>query len=379
MTAEHDALAIGQIGLGGITEIHRAGYELYSQPVVAGADPNAAARERFAADRTDAAVYERVEDLLADPAVGVIDLATPHHRNTRVPLMERIAASGKPVLIQKPLAMNYRDALEVTEICERSGVTAMVNQNMCFSPAALALERALLVDRAVGTPTYGQIQLQYRFDTDYHPWFGKDDRWWTIGLTVHHLGLLQLLFGPPASVYAMLGQDTGQPGVTKDGYGHLALTYPDGLQVLVVSTGTYYGTDSVRHGEEKVWVQGTEGIVDWSPHTSGTISRRGPAGIERTSLDPPFDGRWFPHAFGLTMAHFRDSVRLGLSPRCSVTDNLHVMAVVEAAYRSGAERRVVPTEEIMGGRYDPDYGSGWSHGAESWTPPHPVVPAGDAA
>jgi predicted dehydrogenase len=268
------SLGIGQVGLGGITVPQREGYRLYSQPVVAGFDPDPVARARFAADTPEATVYESLEQLLDDPRVGVIDLATPHHRQSRQPAVDRIAASGKPVLIQKPLAMTYSESVDIAEALERHAVVGMVNQNMCFVPAALDLERTLLVDRVVGEPTYAQVQMQYLFDTADHPWFGRDHRWWTVGLTVHHLGLLQLLFGPPVTVFAMTGHDRSQPGVDHDGYGHICLSYLGGLDVVIVSTGTYYGTEQIPHGSEAIWVQGPSGLVDWSPSGTLTLSRR---------------------------------------------------------------------------------------------------------
>lgn len=369
MTAAQ-TLQIGEVGLGGITTVHREGYRLYDQPVRGGYDPDPAARTRLRDEQPDAVAYDSLEELLADDQVQVIDLATPHHRNARVDAVTRIAAAGKPLLIQKPLGMTYPEALEVVEIIEAAGVTAMVNQNMCFTPAAISLTQTLLADQAVGEPRFARLAAEYSFDTAYHPWFGRDERWWTVGLTVHHLGLLQLLFGPPATVYSLLGRDVSQPGVNFEGYGHLALTYPSGLQVMVLSTGTYYGTRPVPHGNETFWVQADKGLVDWRPEEDLVLSRRLPdGGVDRRTVPRQSDGKWFPHAFGLTMAHFRQALAAGREPLCSVQDNLNVMAVVEATYLSHAQNRVVPLQEILQDRYDPHYGTGWSHGFADWAPP----------
>ena len=364
---------IGQVGLGSITVPHREGYRLYRQPVVAGFDPDETARRRFADDTPGATVHTSLEELLADPSVGVIDLAVPHHREVRLPVLQKIAAAKKPFLVQKPLGMTYRDALELVETAEAAGVVGMVNQNMVFTPSAIALARTLLDEGAVGTPFYAQLLCQYRFDTDYHPWFGKDERWWTAGLSIHHLGLLQLLFGPPETVYALVGGDPTQPGVTADGWGHIALRYPNGMQLTLVSTGTYYGTEEVRHGNEAVWIQGPDGLIDWRPEGDVVVSTRNGEDVVRRAIPPHTRGTWFPHAFGLTMAHLRQALAAGETPLVSVQDNLAAMAVLEAVYRSGAENRVVPIAEIMGDRYDPTYGPGYFHGFRQWQPPEPVA------
>lgn len=360
------------MGLGSITVAHRQGYRLYGQPVVAGYDPNPEARARFREEEPGATVHESLEALLADPRVGLVDLATPHHRATRLPVVQRVADAGIPMLIQKPLAYTYADALEMVEAVERNGVTAMVNQNMCFTPGSLRLIDALMKDAAVGRPDFAQVTVQYVFDLPDHPWFGKDDRWWTGALTVHHFGLLQLMFGPPETVYAVTGRDESQPGITVDGYGHLLLRYPGGMAAAVTSTGTYYGTDPVPHGNEKLWVQGPEGIVDWRPEGGLSISRRSGLEFKITRVEWPRERRWFPDAFGLTMVHFRQALTASREPLCAVSDNLYVMALIEAAYRSGTENRVVPLAEIMGERWDARYGTGWSHGFYDWAAPEVV-------
>lgn len=364
-------IGIGQVGLGAITVDHREGYRRYGLPVVAGFDPDELARDRFTSDTPGSTAYSSLQGLLSDEQVEVIDFAVPHHRKARLEAIEAIARSGKPVLIQKPLGMTYGDAVEYVDLLAASGVRAMVNQNMCFTPAALVLERAIMKERVVGEPTLARISAQFLFDTDKHSWFGRDERWWTVGVTVHHVGLLQLLFGPPLSVYAVLGRDTAQPGVLHEGYGNLALRYGSGLHVLIDSTGTYYGANPSFHSEESIWIQGPMGVVDWKPDENPLLSQRGadPSSPTRVKLGTTVTGNWFPDAFGLAMAHFQAAISEQTEPLCSSADNLYVMAVVEAAYLSSRTNRVVGIEEIMGDRYDPDYGAGWDKGFNDWTPP----------
>ena len=109
------------------------------------------------------------------------------------------------------------------------------------------------------------------------------------------------------------------------------------------------------------------------------ISTRAADGIERRSIPPHTRGSWFPHAFGLTMAHLRQALAAGRAPLSSVQDNLAVMAVVEATYRSGAEHRAISVEEIMGDRYQADYGPGYTHGYSEWQPPTSDVAVDEAA
>ena len=376
MPVTQPSLRIGQVGLGGITVTHRRAYAEYGLPVVAGYDPDSSARQRFDSDTPGAKTYTSLDELLDDEAVDVIDLATPHHPETRLDVIRSIAQAGKPVLIQKPLGRTYLDAVEYVGILGAEGVTAMVNQNMCFTPGALLLRRALVSDGVIGAPLIGQISTRFLFDTGEHPWFGRDDRWWTVGVVVHHLSLLQLLFGPPEKVYAVLGADPGQPVVPTDGFAYISMTYASGLHVMLDSTGTYYGNDEIRHQSEKVFFQGTRGIVDWRPNEVPVLSRRDaddPTTIAREPLGTPVQGTWFPNAFGLAMEHFQQALRANAEPLCSVQDNLYVMAAVEAVYQSHASKASASLAEIMGDRWNPNYGSGSSHGFAEWAPPPRTV------
>ena len=73
------------------------------------------------------------------------------------------------------------------------------------------------------------------------------------------------------------------------------------------------------------------------------------------------------------MSYFQGALAAKQTPICSGSDNLYVMAVVEAAYRSHDENRVVPLKEVMGERYRDAYGPGWTHGWTEWTSPPPNV------
>ncbi|WP_027483145.1 Gfo/Idh/MocA family protein [Deinococcus pimensis] len=361
---------VGLVGLGSITGAHLGGYARYGVDVVAGLDVSPAAREAFARTHPHARTYDDLGDFLADEDVQVVDLATPHRRDMRFPLLERIAHAGKPVLIQKPLAATYAEAVEIADLLDVTGTRAMVNQNMCFAPGVLDAVRAVTHDRALGRPFLAFMRDWWCFDQNDTHWFGKDERWWTLGVSVHQLAVLHMMLGPPASVSAALGRDPAQPGVTHDGYGTLLLRYPDGASATVSSTGTYYGPSSQ---DPELWVQGPLGVLTAHNSRGYTLSlrvRKDDADAER-HVSVPARGAWFNDAFGRVMRHFQDALVEGRRPWCGVHDNLYVMAAVEAAYRSSMTHETVRLQEVMRDRYDPSYGPGWNHGFSTWQPPAP--------
>ena len=96
-----------------------------------------------------------MEALLAHPEVQIVDLAV--HATQRRSLIERIADAGKPVLSQKPFAMNWDDARHMVAVCERAGVPLMVNQQARWAPAHRAVK--VLIDRGVLGHVYSVMHL----------------------------------------------------------------------------------------------------------------------------------------------------------------------------------------------------------------------------
>ncbi len=77
----------------------------------------------------------RFEDLLDDPAIEGIVIATPvstHYRMAR-----RALECGKSVLIEKPLATSMREAAELIELARMSGRTLMVGHTFEYSAPVL--------------------------------------------------------------------------------------------------------------------------------------------------------------------------------------------------------------------------------------------------
>src|SRR5712691_3427713 len=72
------------------------------------------------------------EDVLADPAIDAVVLATPHTRHRA--MVEAAAAARKHVQCEKPFALAKSDAQAAIAACRRAGVSVGVGQNFRFLP-----------------------------------------------------------------------------------------------------------------------------------------------------------------------------------------------------------------------------------------------------
>ena len=67
--------------------------------------------------------YGSYEELLADPKVDFVYIPLPNHLHLEY--IKKSADAGKPILCEKPLCLNAKDASEAAEYCEKKNVPVM--------------------------------------------------------------------------------------------------------------------------------------------------------------------------------------------------------------------------------------------------------------
>ena len=95
-------------------------------------DANADHLRPVAARYPSARSTAHVEDLLEDPAIQAVYLATPV--SSHYSLVKRALESEKHVLIEKPLATTVDQAEELLELADANGLTLMAGHTFVFSP-----------------------------------------------------------------------------------------------------------------------------------------------------------------------------------------------------------------------------------------------------
>src|SRR3954463_9599885 len=88
------------------------------------------------------------EDVLADPAIDAVVLATPHTRHRAQ--VEAAAAHGKHVFCEKPFALTVADATAALAACRRARVVCGAGHNRRMWPS-IAEMKALVSEPDFGT------------------------------------------------------------------------------------------------------------------------------------------------------------------------------------------------------------------------------------
>ncbi len=142
MDTHRSPLRIGLIGCGTIAYwAHlRSLQRMSSAVLVAAADPDPAARARFAT-RTRVPLLERAEDLLQREDVEAVIIAAPTHLHAG--LAVAAAQAGKHFYLEKPLAMDAAGARAVRSALAPDGIIATVGFNRRFHPVHVEARRLL--------------------------------------------------------------------------------------------------------------------------------------------------------------------------------------------------------------------------------------------
>lgn len=154
--------------------------------------------------------YDDADALIADPDVDAVYVATPpdSHRD----YVERVAAAGKPVYVEKPMARTADECAAMVEVCASAGVPLFVAYYRRAMPR-FGSAHELLASGAIGTVRSVAIRNQrpaHDPSADI-PWRLRPQvsgGGYFVDLASHTLDLLDWLLGPIVEVTG----DASRPG-----------------------------------------------------------------------------------------------------------------------------------------------------------------------
>ncbi|XEC96200.1 Gfo/Idh/MocA family protein [Paenibacillus tarimensis] len=120
---------VGIIGAGGVSELHFMGYKDHPERIEIEAlcDPNPEMLQSRADKYGVPKRFTDLNDFIRNSGVDVAVVCTPSpiRKEILFPLIE----AGLPVFVEKPFSDNLSEAVEITEKAKRDGVPISVNQN----------------------------------------------------------------------------------------------------------------------------------------------------------------------------------------------------------------------------------------------------------
>ncbi len=285
--------------------------------------------EAFAAEHGAQLATDSLDELLAEPRIEIVYIATPNGQHAEQ--VRAAAAAGKHVLCEKPLATSLEDAEAAVLACREAGVQLGVNfQTRHFVPTARI--RELLAGGEIGDVLIVEAQNS--------PGRAPLGGWRTdpalagLGTTnnlgVHVYDTLRYLLGEPVEVTALM--DVGRR--------HELETIA--LALLRFESGAIAfanANQAVRGPRNDIAIHGTEGRilargVTRPGNANGEISILA-GGEERTEPASTVGG------FERAMKAFQDAVAAGEEPSASGYDGLRNIDITDAIRTSAREGRTV--------------------------------------
>ena len=112
--------------------------------------------EPAASPPSTAAPLEDWRQLLADAAIDIAVIATPHHLH--MPMAIAAAEAGKHILLEKPMGRTVAECTAIMEAADRSQAKLMIGQLLHFALPSL-VARQILDAGDLGQPIAGASSL----------------------------------------------------------------------------------------------------------------------------------------------------------------------------------------------------------------------------
>ena len=277
----------GIIGCGNVTEVKSgpAFNKVENSELVAVMRRNAAKARDYAERHGVPKWYDKAEDLIHDPEVDAVYIATPPDSHAAYTL--QVAAAGKPVYVEKPMALNYAQCQEMIAACEQASVPLFVAFYRRSQPAFRK------VKELVASGVLGDIRLvTIKLYQSLRPEQYQNELPWRVqseisggglfhDLAPHQLDILDFILGPIASAS---GQVTNQAGMYE---AEDLVTAQFRFESGVLGSGVWCFSVAEQQQEDSIEIIGSKGRLTFPTFAREPIRLETAVGTEEFLLPPP--------------------------------------------------------------------------------------------
>lgn len=334
---------IAIVGAGEIVDLaHLPAYRAHGLDIAGITDLDPARAADVAARHGLPRVYASVQEIAADPAVEIVDLAV--FPWVQCDIARTLLDAGKHLLCQKPLSYDLAQAEGLVAHAQKCRRLLAVNQQLRWSESVAAL-RAMIAQGWIGEP--------FEFTWDFHvytpweawPWVARQPRLDINQFTIHFLDAVRAVLGNPLRVYGTQAREPGQPeqGETRS---ISVLEFAGETRALLRSFHKNRSGDpraEFRVDGTSGSIRGTIGLMyDYPRGRADTLEIHSRVLPTDGWLPYPVTSRWIPAAFIGPMAALQRAIATAAAPETAGADNLHTLRIVHALYESGRDHTVVP-------------------------------------
>jgi len=282
------------------------------------------AARAFAQEFGAATAYSQVEEVLADPEIDAVYIATPVHLHAQQTIAA--AEAGKHILVEKPMALSTAECRAMLTACRQHGVRLMVCYYQRFNARHIKL-RELVADGAIGRVTMAQARQVLLYPPAPGLWRQSREQAGggaLMDLGVHGIDTLRFILGEVETVSAQVATLAFDYPV--DDTATLLLGFRGGIQGVVSVAFSVPSVEEVDYLE----VCGTGGRLWTAPlhakDSQGTLRLSTPQGSQQYAFEQS--------THQALIEAFDHSLEKGDPVPVPGEEGLQGLAVVEAAYAS---------------------------------------------
>ncbi|MBT3068869.1 Gfo/Idh/MocA family protein [Rhodoferax sp. U11-2br] len=252
----------GMIGCGSVAEVKSGPgfYKSDNSALVAVTSRQLKHAQSFAERHGVPKVYASSEELVADPEIDAVYIATPPSSHKALSLL--VAKAGKHVYVEKPMALRFEECRDIVEACQQHGVRLFVAFYRRAMPRFLQV-KAWIDSGAIGAVRLVRVvQHQPPATEDLSPatlpWRLRPDvagggKFLDMG--IHELDLFDFLFGAIEEVQGIASNQAGLYAVEDT----VTATWRHASGVQGVGSWCYVGAAN----EDAIQIIGSKGTISF--------------------------------------------------------------------------------------------------------------------
>lgn len=291
--------------------------------------------------------YDNMEALLADPEIDAVYIATPVIFHAQQAMAA--AAAGKHVLVEKPIAMTAEEGQKVVDFCKEKNVLIAVGLMMRFGSYVQAMKKAI-AEGKIGRPVSGYAQFTCWFPDSEGGW-GQSKK--TAGggamldMGVHCIDLMQYILGTKVKQVAAFHNNISFQYDVEDS-SMVMLRMENGAQCVVQSNFNipddaakwrleFFGDEGRLIGDTVIGqVDGGSLDAMFLGTQGGYNAQQDKKDGERAVIDVEFG-----NMYAREITSFSNSILTGAPVEVPGQDAVYVQRIMEAAYLSNDEKRII--------------------------------------
>ena len=297
-------------------------------------------KAKLAGERFNVRWFSELDQMLSEVSIDLLDVVT---QMSARPLIARTAARHQiAAILQKPLASDLRQCIEIVETAKKSNSWLAVHENFRFGTGMRRVQE-VIKSGEIGVPNWERISFRTGFDVYAgQPYLANEARGVILDSGIHMIDLARFFFGEVKHVFCETQKRN--PSIKGEDTATIMLRHTSGSVSLVEST---YEAKRIPDAfpETFIEIEGTKGSVVVSKGEEMTVTSQNSSRTEfvGSPLLPWTAKPWHisQEAVLNTNKHMLETFREGREADTSGLDNLKTFSLVEASYLSSKTRKAI--------------------------------------